>query len=43
MIRNDSSIRYVKIDQNPKYLQLNVKERLKKERRLKLEQINEQI
>ena len=43
MIREDGSIRYVEVDKDPRYLQLNVKERIKKDRRLKLDKINEQI
>jgi len=43
MIRSNGMLRYVTVDKDPRYIQLNVKERLKKERRLKLEQINETI
>lgn len=43
MVRNNGSgmVRYITVDKDPRYLQLNVKDRLKRERRLKLDKINE--
>lgn len=41
MIKNNGYVRYVTVDKDPRYLQLNVKGRLKRERQLKLDRINE--
>lgn len=41
MIKNNGYVRYVTVDKDSRYLQLNVKGRLKRERQLKFDRINE--